>query len=92
LASACAAAFNAYAFELIASCRAPSSVCGLLYGAVNLPLSYMLIVDGWAHSQAGRSGLLAADGLIGLVAVVGLVLMSRVRLRAAEPELSPAVK
>lgn len=92
LASACAAAFNAYAFELIASCRAPSSVCGLLYGAVNLPLSYMLIVDGWAHTRAGRGGLFFVDGLACLVGVAGLIFVSRVGLRQASPALSPATE
>lgn len=92
LASACAAAFNAYAFELIASCRAPSSVCGLLYGAVNIPLSYMLVFDGWAHTRAGRGGLFVADGLACLLAVAGLVAVSRARLRATEPVLSPATE
>lgn len=92
LASACAAAFNAYAFALIASCRAPSSVCGLLYGAVNLPLSYMLIVDGWAHTRAGRGGLFFVDGLACLVGVAGLIVVSRAGQRQASPALSPATE
>jgi len=92
LASAVAAAFNAYAFQLIASSRAASSVCGLLYGAVNLPLSYMLVVDGWAHTQAGRVGLFFTDGIICLISVLALVAMSRLRLRSVEPQLSIVTK
>ena len=84
--------FNAYAFQLIASSRAASSVCGLFYGAVNLPLSYMLVVDGWAHTQAGRVGLFVTDGIICLIAVAGLVAMSRLRLRSVEPQLSVTTK
>ena len=77
------AAYMALALELVgAVSTANSTLFTLFTAAVNVPVVYMLRVDGAGHARFGVRGMLAADGLANAVAAVMLlVLMTRLRGR-----------
>lgn len=63
----------------------------LLTAAYNLPITYMLVVDGWGYGARGVTGAFFVDAAVGIVACVlmGLLLFA-MRRRNVEPTLSPA--
>ncbi len=73
----CYAAFMALAFQLIgASSPASGTRFTLFMAAVNVPVVYMLRLDGWGHARFGVRGMLAVDALSNVVfGVVFLVLV-----------------
>src|ERR1700712_1191935 len=42
----------------------------------NVPIAYMTVVDGWAHTRWGAQGLLMGEAAIGVAAVVVFVAIS----------------
>ena len=71
----CYAAFMALAFQLVGKATTASSTRFTLFmAAVNVPVVYMLRVDGWAHSRLGARGMLATDSLSNLI-FAGLFMM-----------------
>lgn len=67
----CYAAFMSLAFELVGSSTEASGTRFTLFmAAVNVPVVYMLRLDGWGHAHFGVRGLLAVDALFnGLLSI-----------------------
>jgi MFS family permease len=64
----CYAAFLALAFQLVGANSAASGTRFTLFmAAVNVPVVYMLRLDGWGHARFGVRGMLAVDALSNLV-------------------------
>lgn len=61
----------AITFETIGRCNplAATTFC-LLTSAFNIPITYMLIVDGWGYGKQGVAGGFAADASLGVIASV----------------------
>jgi len=90
------AAFLALAFQLVGANSAASGTRFTLFmAAVNLPVVYMLRLDGWGHARFGVRGMLAVDAISNLVfgvAFLTLVFRARHHARAAgrtESESAP---
>jgi MFS transporter, PAT family, beta-lactamase induction signal transducer AmpG len=62
----------------------------LLTSAYNLPLTYMLVIDGWGYGARGVTGAFLVDASLGIMAclLMGLLLFA-VRSREVEAKLSP---
>jgi len=75
----------AIAFDTIGAANplAATTYC-LIISAYNVPITYMLLVDGWGYSHGGVAGSYLADALAGLItsALMALVLL-RAGSRAA---------
>jgi hypothetical protein len=70
----CYATFMSLALELVGSNTAATGTRFTLYmAAVNVPVVYMLRLDGLGHSYAGVRGMIAVDALSN--AVFGLALL-----------------
>jgi MFS family permease len=70
----CYATFMSLALELVGSSTAASATRFTLFmAAVNVPVVYMLRLDGLGHAHAGVRGMIAVDALSN--AVFGLVLL-----------------
>jgi PAT family beta-lactamase induction signal transducer AmpG len=63
----------AIAFETIgrANPLAATTYC-LMISAANIPITYMLLVDGWGYAQAGVPGSFAADAGLSLISAAAL--------------------
>ena len=73
----CYAAFMSLAFELVGSTTEASSTRFTLFmAAVNVPVVYMLRLDGWGHAHFGVRGLLAVDAICN--GVLALVLLASI--------------
>jgi len=60
----CYAAFMALAFQLVGpSSPASGTRFTLFMAAVNVPVVYMLRLDGWGHARYGVRGMLAVDAI-----------------------------
>ncbi len=71
----CYAAFMALAFELVgANSPASGARFTVFMAATNVPVVYMLRLDGWGHARFGVHGMLAVDALSNLV--FGLLLLT----------------
>jgi MFS transporter, PAT family, beta-lactamase induction signal transducer AmpG len=59
----------------------------LMISAFNIPITYMLFVDGWGYAWHGVAGGYAADGLLSLIAslLLGAFLMWRARRNGLRP-------
>jgi MFS transporter, PAT family, beta-lactamase induction signal transducer AmpG len=64
----CYAAFMSLAFQLVGENSPASGTRFTLFmAAVNVPVVYMLRLDGWGHARFGVRGMLAVDALSNLV-------------------------
>jgi MFS transporter, PAT family, beta-lactamase induction signal transducer AmpG len=79
----------AIAFETIGR-RNPlaATVFCLLISAFNIPITYMLFVDGWGYAKQGVSGGFAADAVLGVAASV---LLGVLLIWGASRRLLPAI-
>ena len=84
----CYAAFMALAFQLVGGATAASSTRFTLFMAsVNVPVVYMLKVDGLAHSRLGVRGMLATDSLSNLIfAGLLMIVLGGLKLRRWNPD------
>lgn len=72
------AAFMSLAFELLGTKTAASGTRFTLFmAAVNVPVVYMLRLDGLGHARFGLRGMLAADGIANAVFAVVLLVGTR---------------
>jgi PAT family beta-lactamase induction signal transducer AmpG len=75
----------AVAFETIGR-RNPlaATIYCLITSAFNIPITYMLLVDGWGYEKQGVAGALAADASFGILASVllGILLIATTPRRA----------
>jgi PAT family beta-lactamase induction signal transducer AmpG len=56
---------------------------GVLVGAYNVPISYMLIVDGWGYDRWGLVGAFGADAGVGILACTVMAVLLRSFNRSA---------
>lgn len=81
----------AIAFETIGR-RNPlaATIYCLITSAFNIPITYMLLVDGWGYGKQGVAGAFAADASLGILASVllGLLLL---RMAGHRPRQANAV-
>jgi MFS family permease len=86
----CYAAFMSLAFELVGSASAASGTqFTLLMAAVNVPVVYMLRLDGIGHGRWGVRGMLAVDAISNAVfGVLFLAIVGIVRSRFARRSTS----
>ena len=63
------AAFTAVALETISKGSAATSY-NLLASCSNVPITYLTLVEGWAHGRWGSGGMLYAEGALAVAAVV----------------------
>jgi PAT family beta-lactamase induction signal transducer AmpG len=67
----------------------------LMLSAYNIPISYMLLVDGWGYSWRGVTGSYLADGTVSLLACLLLttyLLLSRRRASGGSALLQVPVR
>jgi predicted MFS family arabinose efflux permease len=51
----------------------------------NMPIAYMTLVDGWAHTRWGAAGLLNVEAAIGVAGIIVFVAVARMLPRRAMP-------
>ena len=66
------AAFTAVVLEAI-GLGAAATKYNLYASLSNMPIAYMTLVDGWAHTRWGAGGLLEAEAAIGVVGIIVFV-------------------
>jgi MFS family permease len=84
----CYAAFGAIVLETIGA-GAAATKYNLLAGISNAPIAYQTIVDGWAQTHYGSSGMLYVEALCG-VATVALYFSVAAASRLVFPRGAPA--
>ncbi|HEY2853851.1 MAG TPA: MFS transporter [Gemmatimonadaceae bacterium] len=73
------AAFMALALDLVGGeAAAGSTLFTLLTAALNIPVVYMIRLDGLGHARFGVRGMLAADGLANAVSAILLLVVLRI--------------
>jgi PAT family beta-lactamase induction signal transducer AmpG len=65
-----------------------------LAAATNVPITYITLIDGYAYSIAGISGMLFADAAIGIIAciVAAILLAKSTAARAGEESVTLPVE
>jgi len=53
----------------------------------NMPIAYMTLVDGWAHTRWGAAGLLNVEAAIGVAGIIVFIAIAMILPRRAAPEL-----
>jgi MFS transporter, PAT family, beta-lactamase induction signal transducer AmpG len=69
------AAFGAVVLEAIGT-GAAATKYNLLAAIANMPITYQAMIDGWAHDKWGAGGMLAAEALAGVAAVLFFCLVA----------------
>jgi MFS transporter, PAT family, beta-lactamase induction signal transducer AmpG len=69
------AAFSAVVLEAI-GLGAAATKYSLFASLSNMPIQYMTLVDGWAHTRWGTGGMLLIEALVGLAAVLVFLAVS----------------
>jgi MFS transporter, PAT family, beta-lactamase induction signal transducer AmpG len=62
----------------------------VLNAAYNVPITYMLLVDGSGYERWGVAGALAVDALVGLIACLALGLLIALLAQRRVPQILPA--
>jgi MFS transporter, PAT family, beta-lactamase induction signal transducer AmpG len=62
----------------------------VLNAAYNVPITYMLLVDGSGYERWGVAGALAVDSVVGLIACLALGLLIAALARRRVPRILPA--
>jgi hypothetical protein len=76
------AGFTAVVLETI-GLGAAATKYNLYASLSNMPIAYMTLVDGWAHTRWGAAGLLGAEAAIGVVGIIVFVAVAMVLPRRA---------
>ena len=63
------AAFTAVVLETI-GLGAAATKYNVFASLSNMPIAYMTVVNGWAHSRWGATGMLLTEAAIGIVGIV----------------------
>ncbi|MGH6871565.1 MAG: MFS transporter [Rhizomicrobium sp.] len=84
----CYAAFGAVVLETIGA-GAAATKYNVLAGISNAPIAYLTLIDGWGYHRWGACGLLYADALCGVAAVL-LYLSVAAASRTAFPKWAEA--
>jgi len=75
------ASFSAVTLEVIGASGAATKY-NLLASLSNIPIQYMILIDGRAHTLWGASGMLVTEAGIGVVGVIVYVIVSRLVSRS----------
>ena len=78
------AGFTAVVLETI-GLGAAATKFNLYASLSNMPIAYMTLVDGWAHTRWGAAGLLGVEAAIGVVGIVVFVAVAMALPRRALP-------
>lgn len=86
--------FFALIFGLIEPSPGATTLCGILVGASNIPLSYVTFLDGRMYRHGGRVGLLLSDAASNFIGVlmIGVVLYLISRRKAAQISIQRSPK
>jgi len=87
----CYAAFSAVVLEAI-GLGAAATKYSLFASLSNMPIQYMTLVDGWAHTRWGTGGMLLTEALVGVLAVLvflGVAAASRISSSQAASHRTP---
>ena len=79
------AGFTAVVLEAI-GLGAAATKYNLYASLSNMPIAYMTLIDGWAHTRFGGAGMLEAEAAIGVVGIVVFIAVARMLPRRAAPE------
>lgn len=87
---ACFAMFTAVVLEFLGdSGKSGSTRYSLINSLGNVPVQYMLLVDGWGGERWGGRGLAAAEAVVGALGagvLLSYLLLSKPRSAAGEPK------
>jgi MFS transporter, PAT family, beta-lactamase induction signal transducer AmpG len=72
------AAFSAVVLEAI-GLGAAATKYSLFASLSNMPIQYMTLVNGWAHTRWGTGGMLLTEALVGVVAVLLFLFVTTLR-------------
>jgi len=78
------AGFTAVVLETI-GLGAAATKYNLYASLSNMPIAYMTLVDGWAHTRWGAAGLLNVEAAFGVVGIVVFIVVAMVLPRRALP-------
>jgi MFS transporter, PAT family, beta-lactamase induction signal transducer AmpG len=78
------AGFTAVVLEAI-GLGAAATKFNLFASLSNMPIAYMTIVDGWAHTRWGAAGLLEVEAAIGVAGIIVFVAAAMALPRRASP-------
>ncbi|HXL99019.1 MAG TPA: MFS transporter, partial [Rhizomicrobium sp.] len=86
----CYAAFGAVTLEAIGA-GAAATKYNIIAGVSNAPILYQTLIDGWAQSKWGSSGMLWVEAASGVAAVLAYLIFARVtRGFDKRPAVAPA--
>jgi predicted MFS family arabinose efflux permease len=71
------AGFTAVVLETI-GLGAAATKYNLYASLSNMPIAYMTLVDGWAHTRWGAAGLLNVEAAFGVVGIIVFIAVARV--------------
>jgi PAT family beta-lactamase induction signal transducer AmpG len=74
------AGFSAVVLEAI-GLGAAATKYNLFASLSNMPIAYMTVVDGWAHTRWGSSGMLNTEAVIGVLAVLVFIAVATLMTR-----------
>jgi len=78
------AGFTAVVLETI-GLGAAATKYNLYASLSNMPIAYMTLVDGWAHTRWGAAGLLNVEAAFGVVGIIVFIVVAMVLPRRALP-------
>jgi hypothetical protein len=76
------AAFTAVVLEAI-GLGAAATKYNVYASLSNMPIAYMTLVDGWAHSSWGAAGLLQVEAVIGVAGILLFIAIAALLRRQA---------
>jgi len=80
------AGFSALVLEAIGQ-GAAATKYNLFASLSNMPIAYMVVVDGWAHTRWGTGGMLYAEAAMGILAL-GVFVAAAMATRAQRPPVA----
>ena len=75
------AGFSAVVLEAI-GLGAAATKYNLFASLSNMPIAYMTVVEGWAHTRWGAGGMLNAEALIGVLAILVFIAVATMMTKA----------
>jgi hypothetical protein len=78
--------------QLLSIRHVPETTIAAMISAYNIPITYMLFIDGWGYGKQGVAGSFVADASLGVVASVllGILLIWVTRRHSSASAAPPA--